>query len=149
LAVIVPDVNVLVHAFRREVDDHEHYADWLNSVVRGDEDLGLVDSVLTGFVRVATNPRIFADPAPVPVALDYVDRLRSARVARPLAATAAAWARLRDLAAGDRHLRGNLVPDAWLAALALTTGARIATADAGYGRFPGLHWFDPITVVGP
>jgi len=140
--VILPDVNVLVYAFRREAEHHEKYASWLTGVVGGTEELGLADPVLTGFLRVVTNPRIFADPAPTPAALALVDRLRSAGNARSLGSTTAAWQRFRQFT-DDPHVRGNLVPDAWLAALATTTGARLATADAGVARFPGLHWFDP------
>lgn len=142
--MILPDVNVFVYAFRREAEDHDRYSAWLGDTVTGAEDLALVEGVLTGFVRVVTNPRVFADPTPTPIALSFVEQLRASPPARALAATAAAWERLRDLAEGDRHLRGNLVPDAWLAALAVTSGARVATADAGFGRFPGLDWFDPV-----
>lgn len=142
--MILPDVNVLVYAFRREADDHDRYAAWLNEARVGEEDLALVDTVLTGFGRIVTNPRIFADPAPTLDALTFVERLRASPAARMLPSTSAAWDRMRSLADGDRFVRGNLVPDAWLAALALTSGARVATSDAGFGRFPDLDWFDPI-----
>lgn len=142
--MILPDVNILVYAFRREAEKHDGYAVWLNEIRIGTEDLALVDPVLTGFVRVVTNPRVFADPAPTLDALSFVDRLRESPAARVLGSTAVAWERLRSLAASDRFVRGNLVPDAWLAALALTTGARVATSDAGFGRFPDLEWFDPV-----
>jgi toxin-antitoxin system PIN domain toxin len=142
--VILPDVNIFVFAFRREAEDHDGYATWLNEVRFGAEDLALVDPVLTGLVRVVTNARVFADPAPTLDALSFVERLRASPAARVLGSTAAAWERMRSLAEDDRHLRGNLVPDAWLAALALTTGARVATSDGGFGRFPDLEWFDPV-----
>lgn len=142
--MILPDVNILVYAFRREAEAHDGYAAWLNGARAGEEDLALVDPVLTGFVRIVTNPRVFADPAPTGDALSFVERLRASPAARALASTSAAWDRMRSLADGDRLVRGNLVPDAWLAALALTTGARVATSDAGFGRFPDLDWFDPV-----
>jgi predicted nucleic acid-binding protein len=41
-------------------------------------------------------------------------------------------------------VRGPLVPDAWLAALALSHGCRLATADRGFARFDGLDWFVPV-----
>ncbi len=137
-------MNVLVYAFRREADHHTEYASWLAGVAAGDEDLGLVDAVLTGFVRIVTNPRIFADPAPTSSALAFVDALRGAPPARTVVATESTWSRLAALVAADRHVRGNLVPDAWLAALASTVGARVATADAGFARFDGVTWFDPV-----
>ena len=62
--MIIPDVNVLVYAYRLEADHHAAYASWLNDVVAGDEDLGLVESVLTGLVRIVTNPRVVPEPPP-------------------------------------------------------------------------------------
>src|SRR4029078_7017592 len=63
LQVIVPDVNVLVYAHREDAAQHERYAEWLAGVVAGADELGLVEAALTGFVRVVTHPRIFAEPA--------------------------------------------------------------------------------------
>lgn len=142
--MIVPDVNVLVYAYRREAEHHAAYAAWLAEVVAGAEDLGLLDTVLVGFVRVVTNPRVFADPAPTADALAMVDALRGSPSARSLGASDASWSRLASLAAQDVSLRGNLVPDAHLATTAMVHGARVATADRGFARFPGLRWFDPV-----
>lgn len=141
--MILPDVNVLVYAYRREARHHDRYASWLSGVVGGSDELALAESVLTGFLRIATNPRIMADPAPVGEALAFVDALRRPRRSRIVAGTQATWTQLEDLAAHDAQIRGNLVPDAWLAALALSHGCRLATADRGFARFPGLDWFDP------
>lgn len=141
--MILTDVNVLVYAFRKEADEHERYAEWLHGVVRGTEELALHDLPLAGFVRIVTNPRILADPAPTTTALDFVDRLVSARRSRWLPGGPLPWKRLRELASEDRALRGNLMPDAFLAALAIVNRCRLATADRGVARFPGLDWFDP------
>jgi uncharacterized protein len=141
--VIVPDVNVLVYAFRREADDHTRYAEWMTDVITGPDDLGLIDTVITGFVRIVTNPRIFTDPSPTTTALDFVDSLHQAPRSRMIPPTFAAWAQFRTLCA-DPLVRGNLVPDAWIAASALAHGGTVATADRGFGRFAGLDWFVPI-----
>ncbi|MGH3584889.1 MAG: TA system VapC family ribonuclease toxin [Pseudonocardia sp.] len=143
--MIVPDVNVLVYAYRREAGSHERYASWLAGVIAGADELGLVESALTGFVRIVTNPRIVADPAPTGEALRFVHALRTGQRARCLTATDATWAQLASFARVDPHVRGNLVPDAWLAAMARSHGGRVATADRGFARFPGLDWFDPAT----
>ncbi|MGH9109800.1 MAG: TA system VapC family ribonuclease toxin [Acidimicrobiales bacterium] len=136
-------MNVLVYAFRREAADHRRYARWLSDTVEGSE-LALVETVLTGFVRVVTSPRIMTDPAPTQVALQFVDVLRAAPRARPLTPTAATWDRLGAIAQRDPQVRGPLVPDAWLAALGLSHGCRVATADRGFARFDGLDWFVPV-----
>lgn len=141
--MILTDVNVLVYAYRREADRHERYATWLADVVGGAAELGLVEAALTGFVRIVTHPRIMAVPAPTPDALRFVATLRAAPRARQLPATDATWALMAEWSASDPQLRANLVPDAWLAALARSHGARLATADRGFARYPGLEWFDP------
>jgi uncharacterized protein len=141
--VIVPDVNVLVYAHRRDAADHERYAEWLAGVVAGDDELGLVEAALTGFLRIVTHPRVFAEPATSTEALAFVTALREGRQVRTLAATGATWQHFTDIAAADRQVRGNLVPDAWLAAMARSHGGRLATADRGFARFAGLRWFDP------
>ncbi len=141
--MILPDVNVLVYAFRREAEHHERYATWLTRLVAGADELALHDTVLAGVVRLVTNPKIFADPAPMPAALDFIARIRAARRARWLPPGDTAWVELEQLAQQDSGLRANLVPDALLAALARAHGCRVATADRGFARFPGVHSFDP------
>src|SRR3546814_18568010 len=83
--MILPDVNVLVQAYRVEAPEHDGCASWLTDVVNGEEDLGLLEAVLVGFVRIVTHPRIFALPSPTVDALAFVDALRRAPVARALA----------------------------------------------------------------
>ncbi|MGL5819005.1 MAG: TA system VapC family ribonuclease toxin [Phycicoccus sp.] len=143
--MILADVNVLVFAYRREAEDHDAYAAWLAELIAGQDELALVDHCLTGFLRVVTNPRIFADPAPGAEALTFVDRVRRARRGRPVAATPATWDVFARYVTEDRAIRGNLVPDAYLAALAVSHGCRLATGDRGFARFPGLKSFDPLT----
>lgn len=141
--MILPDVNVLVYAFRSEALRHETYAQWLRTLVAGSEELALHDPVLSGFVRVVTNPRVMADPAPAGIALAFVTELRRAARARWVPAGHRSWDALDGLVAGDRGIRGNRVPDAHLAAVAIAHGCRLATADRGFARYPGLRWFDP------
>lgn len=143
--MILPDVNTLVYAYRREADDHEAYAKWLSGIVAGAEELALVDHCLTGFLRIVTNPRIFEDPAPMSDAIGFVTRMRSARRARKLSSTTATWSAFAEMISKDRGIKANLVPDAYLAALAISHGCRIATADRGFARFDTLDFFDPVT----
>lgn len=142
--MILPDVNVLVYAYRREADNHDAYAAWLTTLVAGQDEFALADHCLTGLLRIVTNPRIFSDPAPTAEALTFVDRLRRARRGRPVTATRATWDVFAGHIAQDRGIRGNLVPDAYLAALAISHGCRLATADRGFARYSGLEFFDPV-----
>lgn len=141
--IVLPDVNVLVYAFRRESLLHERYAGWLAELLGGADEVGVTDVTLTGFLRIVTNPRIYADPTPTGDALAFVDAVFRARRRRWVSVTDAVWTTFSALVDADLQVRGNLVPDAWLTALALAHGCRIATADRGFGRFRGLDWFDP------
>ncbi len=141
--MILPDVNVLVYAFREEAVNHDRYKRWLEGVL-ATEEVAVVDHCLVGFVRVVTNPRIFSDPAPTALALEFVERLRRSGRARPTSATSATWALMNDWAGQDSAVRGNLVPDSYLAALAVAHGASIATNDRGFARFPGVDLIDPL-----
>lgn len=137
--MIVPDVNVLVEAHRADTPRHERAARWLEDAVNGVEQVGLADAVVVGFVRVMTNPRIWAVPAPLETVLGFVDAL----LAHPGAVRAGAGPRHVEhfaqmcLASGAR---GNLVSDAAIAAVASELGATIVSFDRDFARFPGLRW---------
>lgn len=45
-----------------------------------------------------------------------------------------------------RNAKGNLIPDAYLAALAIESGSEWITTDRDYSRFPGLRWRHPLEI---
>lgn len=141
--MILPDVNVLVYAFREGEHDHRVYSDWLVGLISGEDELALLDTVLAGFVRVVTNARVSDPPASLSRALGFVEDLRTARRVRWLMPGNAVWEHLGAFAMKDRGIAGNRVPDAYIAASAIVNGAQLATADRGFARFPELRWFDP------
>ena len=73
-----------------------------------------------------------------------MDALRSAPASIDLNPNEAAWQQFDQFVKDDPALVGNLIPDAWIAALAVTNNARVATADRGFARFTGLAWFNPV-----
>lgn len=139
----LPDVNVLVAALHPHVPRHDQHRQWLHAMVNGPDELAVLPASLVGAVRVATNPRVLDPPADQDVAVRFVATLRDAPGTRDLPITEEVWARFGQLLTDDPQGRGNLVPDAWLAAVAIEHGARLATADRGMARWPGLDWFDP------
>lgn len=136
--MLLPDVNVLLAGFRGDHVHHKIARRFLDDARAGDTVIGLSDVALASLVRLATNSRVFARPDPVEAVLEYVDVLRDppAQVVR---AGAMHWAYFSDFC---RHLqlRGNLVPDAYLAATAHEQRAELITFDRGFGRYPRLRW---------
>lgn len=116
---------------------------WLNGLVQSDEAYAVSDQVLSGFLRIATHPRIFHPPAPIDTALAFVAAFRN----QPNAVAIVPGVRHRDIFVRLCHeagARGNLVPDAWLAALAIESGCEFITTDRDFARFPGLRWRHPL-----
>lgn len=140
--MILPDVNVLVGAFRSDVPDHDDLRGWLEDAVAGVEDLGLTDAVLAGTVRVLTHPRVFVRPTPVAQALEQITALRSADGVVRVTPGPRHW-ELVDRLCRAADARGNLVADAAHAAVAIEHGALWVTLDRDFARFPGLRWKSP------
>ena len=138
-----PDVNVLVYAHRTDAVDHDRYRRYLESLVNGQASFGVVDLVLSGFVRVVTHPRIFKTPTPLDQALGFVTALRARPNAVRVSPGARQWGRFTYLVAVTRA-RGNLVADAYFAAIAIESGNEWITTDRDYARFPGLRWRHPL-----
>lgn len=69
--MILPDVNVLVYAYRKDMDDHPRFRDWIHRVVNAGQPYGMSEMVLSGFVRVVTNPRVFRRPSTPSEALSF------------------------------------------------------------------------------
>lgn len=141
--MILPDVNVLVYAHREDAVDHRAYRAWLEATLTGDEPFGLSDLVLSGFLRVVTHPRVFTKPSPLDAALDFATQLRESPTCVSIQPGPRHWdifARLCRLA----KVRGNLVADAFLAAMAIESGGEWITTDRDYSRFPGLRSRHPL-----
>ena len=137
------DVTVLVYAHRLESPDHDRYEAWLDDVRRGDEPLGLSHLVLSGFLRVVTHPRVFKEPTPLEMALAFADALRTAPNALAVTPGPRHWDLFTRICRSV-EARGNLVPEAFLAAMAIERGATWWSPDRGFARFPGLKWRHPL-----
>lgn len=142
-SVILADVNVLVYAFDEDTHLHETYRTWLIESLSGVQPFALVDTVLAGFVRIVTSSRIYDRPTHTSDALDFVDALIRSQASTWINSNESAWGKLGDFVDQDTGISGNRFPDAYLAALAVANGARLATADRGFSRYPALTWFDP------
>lgn len=137
------DANILVYAHVSGFAQHEAARAWLDDRLNGLDRLGLPWPSLLTFVRLVTNPRVFARPESVADAWSQVGQWLSC---------SAAWIPLP----AERHreflgrclettgLRSNHVPDADLAALALEHGLTLCSTDPDFARFAGLRWENPL-----
>lgn len=114
------DVNVLIRAVDRLYVDRDRYEGWLRNVVEGDDAFGVSDLVLSGFLRISTNPRILKHPMDSAEALEFVSHLRDQPNCVAIQPGTRHWDIFIDLCRRV-NARGNLVPDAYLAALAIGT----------------------------
>jgi len=137
------DVNVLLFAHREESERHDVYRDWWNALVNGTEVFGVSELVLSSFLRIITNPRIFKTPTPTERAFDIADGIRSRPNCVLVTPSERHWGIFENLCRLS-GARGNLVPDAYLAALAIDSGSEWITTDRDFSRFPGLRWRHPL-----
>jgi len=140
--LILPDVNILVYAFRSDSADHERHRGWLESVINGPEAYGIAPQVLSAVVRITTHPRIFSRPSRLEDALAFSRVLMEQPNATLIVPGERHWQIFEHLCQGARAA-GNLVQDAWFAALAIESGCEWITTDRDYARFEGLRWRTP------
>lgn len=136
------DVNVLVYAHREDSPHHAACRTWLLRTIKADQAFGLAHPILAGVVRIVTHPRIFKQPSRLDVALAFVAGL----LAQPNAVIVSPGPRHWEIftrLCRDADARGNLVADAYLAALAIESGCAWITTDGDFARFPGLAWRRP------
>lgn len=141
--MILCDVNVLVYAFREDAERHGEFRAWLDERVKSPEAFGVSDLVLGGVLRVLTHPRVFVPPTPLDKALAFVTALRSQPNCVLVQPGARHWEIFRDLCV-RAGAKGNLIADAYHAALAIEHGCEWITTDGDYARFRGLRWRPPL-----
>ena len=167
--MILTDVNVLVYAHRADAPGHPAYREWLEALINGDPAYGFSELVLSGFLRIVTHPRVFNPPSDLDSAFAFAQTIRSQPNAVLISPGPRHWEIFKNLcgvagvkgnlvpdaylAALARHhaaqqdrggVKGNLVPDAYLAALAIESGCEWISTDRDYSRFPGLKWRHPL-----
>lgn len=141
--MILPDVNLLVHAYNSDSPAHAAARVWWEDLLNGTQPVALAWAAILGFIRVTTHRQILANPLPVSEACDHVREWLS----RPQVSL---------LDPGPRHATvilalleslgtaGNLTTDAHLAALAMEHQLELHSTDADFSRFRGLRWINPL-----
>lgn len=141
--MLLTDVNVLVYAHRVESDRHAQYRDWLGSALRGAEPFGVNEALLASFLRIVTHRRVYEEPTPMTTAVSFCEAVLASPATVLVHPGGDHW-RLFAECLTSTSARGNDVPDAYLAALALEHGATWITTDRGFAQYPGLRWRHPL-----
>lgn len=141
--MIACDVNVLLNAQNTALDRQAEYHRWLEGVLDGPEPVGVPNLVLSGYLRVLTDPRLFPRALSPRGALEAVEAIRSAPAYVPLEPGPRHWDAFTDLCR-TTEARGDRVGDAYLAAIAVEHGCEWISADRGFARFPRLRWRHPL-----
>jgi toxin-antitoxin system PIN domain toxin len=142
--VIIPDINLLIYAYDSTAVSHAKAVAWWQGCLSGTEPVGLPSVVLFGFVRVATNPRIFAHPMTIGETAAQVRAWLGQPCAQVLETPPGHIEQTLKLLE-ESGTGGNLVTDAQIAALAIEYDAILHTADADFLRFTSLRWLNPLT----
>lgn len=140
--MILPDVNVLVHAHNSDSAVHAAARRWWDSCLAGSEGVGLAWVTILGFVRITTNRKIVTRPLAVGEVMARIQswlELPHVHVVQP---SDSHFPRLRD-ALEKLGTAGNLTTDAHLAVLAMERGYILHSTDTDFARFVGLRWANP------
>jgi toxin-antitoxin system PIN domain toxin len=141
--VILVDANLLIYAFDNISPHHAAARTWFDGQLSGPSAVGIPWESSTAFLRIVTNPRIYRGAVSTGRAWDQVHEwLRSDTAWVPLPTERHATLLSEMLKVPG--LRANDIPDAHLAALAISHGLILCSADAGFARFPGLRWSNPL-----
>jgi toxin-antitoxin system PIN domain toxin len=137
------DANLLLYAVHRGAEQHERASAWLTQQLNGPRRFGLPWQSLTAFLRISTHPRAFERPLSPKTAWERVTDWLGAPVAW-IPQPGAEHAQILGELVATYEVRGNLVPDAALAALAIEHGVALVSTDTEFARFRELRWHNPL-----
>ena len=135
--MILPDVNVLVYAFRADDPSHHIARAWLNDVITGESRFALSKLALSAVVRITTEPRGHRTPASLADAFGFCEELLLQPHCEIVDPGARHWSIFQQLCISTNTC-GRTVTDAWYAALAIEWGCEWVTFDRDFLKFPGL-----------
>ena len=141
--MILPDVNLLLHAYNSASLVHTEARAWWEEQLNGADSVGLAWVAILGFIRIGTTMRAGVRPLTVQEACDHARSWLS----RPNVSIVEPGRRHAELMFGMLErlgVAGNLTTDAHLAALAIEYQAELHSNDADFSRFAGLRWRNPL-----
>jgi toxin-antitoxin system PIN domain toxin len=139
--MVLPDVNVLIYAFRQDAPQHSVCRAWLDRTVLDDARFGISPLALAAVARVTTE-RAYANPSTLADAFGFCDDILTQPNCQIVEPGARHWDIFKRLCI-ETEIRGRRITDAWYAALAIEWGCEWVTMDRDFARFPGLKWRVP------
>ena len=141
--MLLLDANLLIYAYHAESGEHAAAKVWVESAFSGTEAVGLPWLTILAFLRITTHHRVFERP----LSMAKAQGIAASWLERPqvhvVEAGANFFAVLSQLL-GPAQIKGPLVSDAAIAALAMEHGATLCTTDRDFARFPELKWVNPL-----
>jgi toxin-antitoxin system PIN domain toxin len=134
--VILPDVNILIYAFRTDAAEHRVWNPWLTDVVASDRRFAISPLALSALVRITTG-RAYTAPRTLEEAFGFCNYLTAQPNCEIVEPGERHWDIFQRLC-HQTNTRGPRVTDAWFAALAIEWSCEWVTMDRDFARFPGL-----------
>jgi toxin-antitoxin system PIN domain toxin len=141
--LILVDANILLYAEDSLQSRHQQARAWWDSQLSGTGVVCMCWTVLSAFIRIGTNPRVFEHPLSLEQALARVQSWLDQPCTRVVLPTERHWTVFKQVLT-DGQAVANLVTDAHMAALAIEHGCELASTDSDFARFPKLKWRNPL-----
>lgn len=137
------DTNILIYAKMNASPEHECVSNWLvNTLDDGTASVLVCETSLLAFLRISTNPKVFAPPLPVKDAREFIGSFLGHPNVTIVHTTVHHYDELTEFMRKYKF-PADLVMDAHLATIATRTGAAIATRDKDFKKVPYLKLIDP------
>ena len=134
----LPDVNVLIHAFRTDSPQHPACRSWLDRTFEARQPLAISRQTLASVVRITTNRRSFREASALDDALGFCDDILANHYCDLVEPGRRFWPIFANLLM-TTQTTGPTVTNAWFAALAIEWNCEFVTLDRDFARFPGLR----------
>lgn len=141
--LLLPDVNILVGAFRVDNINHGKCRPWLETAIRIEQPIALSELTLAAVIRIATNWKTHKPPSELREAIGYCNYLKELGWVMMIEPGPHHWAIFTSLLA-ETNTVGSATTDAYLAALAIEHDCTFVTLDRDSARFPNLEWIEPV-----
>lgn len=138
------DANILLYAVDEASPFHERASAWLTSRLNGPRRVGFPWQSLVAFLRISTHERASAHPLTAERATRFIADWLEPEVAW-IPREGPGHARILTDLVTRYHLRGSVVSDAHLAALAIEHGLEVCSNDSDFARFSEVRWINPVT----